>query len=180
MRLTPGPNNKKLLQTLDRESANTAFGRALRRFSLFLNRALVVKSKKVTKRRTGTYARSWKVVPATRGIKITNRARTKGKGKKKTFYAKFLEDGTKAHKIAPNPNRETKSGRPPALAWRRDGRGPQSSAKSGPFNPKKFFFSKGHRVKGIKRKRVAWKTVQESRSAWGKILNQELEKQLQP
>lgn len=175
IRIKPGPNNAKLIRSLSPGSVERAVAKALNRFSLVVFRALVLKGQSLTKRRTGTYNRSWKVTPNKRGLTVINRAKTAG-GK---FYAKFLEFGTKAHMIRPKKGRVGLNGRPPALAWRKGGKGPQSSFK-GKFNPKQHFFSKGHRVKGIQPKRIALKALRESVPAWGRILTEELKKEFAP
>jgi len=175
IRIKPGANNAKLIRKLNPASVDLAMARALNRFALFVFRGLVIKGQSLTKRRTGTLNRSWKVTPLKRGLSVINRAKTAG-GK---FYARFLEFGTKAHDIKPKKGRVGLNGRPPALAWRKSGQGPQSSFK-GKFNPDNFFFSKGHRVKGIKAKRIVLKTLNESVPAWAKFLNEELRKELAP
>lgn len=173
IRIKKDASNQVIIKKIGPAATTKARGRALQKFAIFIFRALVIKSQQLTKQRTGTYSRSWKVTALKVGLAIVNRA----KSAKGFFYPEALEFGTKAHSIAPKKGREGLHGKPPALAFPKKGGGPMSASK-GKFNPANFFFSKGHKVKGIKARLVVAKVLKESADDWNRIYADELTKEL--
>ncbi len=173
IRIKPGQDNDRLLKNLTQPKLAKAKERAIELFGLVLKRALTEKTFELTKSRTGTLARSWKVTPRKSSLQISNRARSRTSpgGTKGKPYGAFIEFGTKAHRVEP---RNAK-----ALRWRTGGRGPISAfgaTKAG--SKKNFAFSKGHRVRGIKARRIVPKTINAVGGMLRKLMNSEFEKAL--
>jgi hypothetical protein len=122
----------------------------LRRYSITLKRTLTEQSYARTRKRTGTYAKSWRVVPEKGArLQVTNPARS-GVGKP---YAVYLEKGTRSHWVRPRLKK--------ALRWRTGGRGPISSfVATKALGKSNFVFSRrGVYVLGINPRHVfrhAW------------------------
>lgn len=173
IRVRPGPNNDQLLASLDRPTFERGVQGGKKLFSLVLVRALVEKTHSRTRTGTGNMARRWKVRPTKEGLLVTNTAR----GAKRKPYPVFIEWGTKAHFVEPLAGRVGKNGRPPALAWRKSGKGPMSAFKSS-FNPKMFFFSKGHRVSGIKARRIIPAALDAVGHRLGELIHEQVEEEL--
>jgi len=145
MRVVPGPNNKKIFEALtDKRAIELAFARANTEFAVFLKQRLVRMTHQKVRKRTGTLAKRWRAIPTPEKITVTNDARSKVGG---TPYAVFLERGTRPHFVAPR--------RASVLVFRLGGRGPISSFKAiSATSRKNFGFSRGHKVRGIKPRRI--------------------------
>lgn len=170
VRLDVDPATRRKVDKLNPQALNQALLEGGRRFQTYALRQLPRHTQAKTRTRTGTLARSWRTAqPSPSEITFSNIATSSGP--KRTPIAAFLEHGTRDHPVAPV--------RKKALRWRTGGRGPVSAFRAGPaLASGNFAFSKGHRVSGIKPRRIFLGFWKRARRKFGQFFGEALDETL--